>query len=144
MLVENREGCLRVCWRAPRCCRDTRGFLFFVFLISQWNPTDSNKTTSSESLTSSCGCPSAWRKRDEFLDSAQCRQSRIGSRNTEVFWNLSDSLNVTVSLTRKLQRTFWTSWAWRNPFPLTTTWKDSRRWTRITSLINKFAFLLLI
>lgn len=34
-------------------------------------------------------------------------------------------LDVTVSLTRKLQRTIWTSLAWRNPFPLTTTWKDS-------------------
>lgn len=34
-------------------------------------------------------------------------------------------LRVTVSLMRKLQRTFWTSRAWRKPFPLTTTWKDS-------------------
>lgn len=35
------------------------------------------------------------------------------------------SLKVNVSLMRKLQRTFCTSRAWRNPFPLTTTWKDS-------------------
>lgn len=34
-------------------------------------------------------------------------------------------LRVSVSLTRKLQRTFCTSLAWRKPFPLTTTWKDS-------------------
>lgn len=37
----------------------------------------------------------------------------------------ADLLRVSVSLTRKLQRTFCTSLAWRNPFPLTTTWKDS-------------------
>lgn len=39
-------------------------------------------------------------------------------------WNMY-LLKVTVSLMRKLQRTFCTSRAWRKPFPLTTTWKDS-------------------
>lgn len=35
------------------------------------------------------------------------------------------SLLVRVSLMRKLHRTLSTLRAWRNPFPLTTTWKDS-------------------
>lgn len=37
------------------------------------------------------------------------------------------SLTVTVSLILKLQSTWLMFLAWKNPFPLTTTWKDSKK-----------------